>query len=222
MKDWVIWGNAGHALVIAEIISAQGGAVAALVDRERRDPVLAGVPILEGADGLAAWLSGSAKGLSGVAAIGGGRGRDRLEVHTTLQRLRIVPRTLVADSAIVSRSAELGRGTQVLPGAVIGPKAVLGEACIINHRASVDHECRLGDGVHVSPGATLTGLVEVGDLAWIGAGATVLPRLRVGEGAIIGAGAVVLADVPPGLTVAGVPAKPIGSRNGAQPSRSSA
>ncbi len=35
--------------------------------------------------------------------------------------------------------------------------------CIINTRASVDHDCELGDFVHVGPGAVITGSVTVGN-----------------------------------------------------------
>ena len=59
------------------------------------------------------------------------------------------------------------------------------------------------------PGAVLAGCVEVGAHATIGANATVLPRLRIGEGAVIGAGAAVTEDVAAGVTVAGVPARPL-------------
>jgi acetyltransferase-like isoleucine patch superfamily enzyme len=47
--------------------------------------------------------------------------------------------------------------------------------------------------------------VEVG--AFLGAGAVVLPGLRIGAGAVVAAGAVVTADVLPGQTVMGVPAR---------------
>ena len=44
----------------------------------------------------------------------------------------------------------------------------------------------------------------------IGAGAAVLGPFTVGKGARIGSNAVVLKDVPPGATVVGIPARPIG------------
>ena len=46
----------------------------------------------------------------------------------------------------------------------------------------------------------------------IGAGAVVAPGVRVGRRAVVAAGAVVIDDVEPGVVVAGVPARPIGSR----------
>ncbi|MET0818792.1 MAG: N-acetyltransferase, partial [Solirubrobacteraceae bacterium] len=45
------------------------------------------------------------------------------------------------------------------------------------------------------------------DGASLGSGAVILGGVRVGTGALVGAGAVVSRDVPPGATVAGVPAR---------------
>jgi len=57
-----------------------------------------------------------------------------------------------------------------------------------------------------------TGEVHVGERAMIGAGAIVLPGVRIGAGAQVAANSLVTEDVPPGVTVAGVPAEPLDSR----------
>jgi maltose O-acetyltransferase len=53
--------------------------------------------------------------------------------------------------------------------------------------------------------------ITIGAHVWIGGGAILLPGVTVGDGAVIGAGAVVTRDVAPHSTVAGNPARPIGS-----------
>ncbi len=53
----------------------------------------------------------------------------------------------------------------------------------------------------------LSGKVIIKKSAYIGAGAIILPGVTIGERAIVAAGALVTKDVPPGMIVAGVPAK---------------
>ncbi|MFD3191579.1 serine O-acetyltransferase [Sedimentitalea sp. HM32M-2] len=50
----------------------------------------------------------------------------------------------------------------------------------------------------------------IGDHVDIGAGAVIVGAIEIGDGARIGANAVVVKDVPPGLTVGGIPARPLG------------
>jgi acetyltransferase-like isoleucine patch superfamily enzyme len=54
--------------------------------------------------------------------------------------------------------------------------------------------------------------VTIEDDGDLGAAAVILPGVTVGRGAQVGAGAVVSSDVPAYAIVAGVPARPIGSR----------
>jgi len=54
-----------------------------------------------------------------------------------------------------------------------------------------------------------TGKIVVGERAMIGAGTIVLPGVEIGAGARVGANSVVTRDVPPGTTVAGIPARPV-------------
>lgn len=54
-----------------------------------------------------------------------------------------------------------------------------------------------------------TGPVTIEERAMVGAGVVVLPGVTVGANARVAANSLVTADVPPGETVAGVPARPV-------------
>ena len=77
----------------------------------------------------------------------------------------------------------------------------------MNTCASVDHDCCLGDYVHVSVGAHVAGTVIIGNSTWIGAGAVVNNNLHITDSCMIGAGAVVINDIVERGTYVGVPAR---------------
>ncbi|WP_285597036.1 sugar O-acetyltransferase [Kineosporia sp. NBRC 101731] len=88
-----------------------------------------------------------------------------------------------------------------------------------------DVEIRIGNGVMIAPGVTLTttghpvhpGLrvvfrrfsepIVLEDKVWIGSNAVVLPGVRIGYGSVIGAGSVVTHDIPPLSVAVGVPCR---------------
>jgi sugar O-acyltransferase (sialic acid O-acetyltransferase NeuD family) len=207
--NFVIWGSSGHAKVLADLVEAAGGKVIALFDNdERACSVVAGAELYLGMDGFHNWLQNSPhKEVFGAVAIGGSRGGDRRRIAQAMREAGISMPALVHPSAVISASVKLGPGSQVLAGSVVAADAVILDDCIVNHLVNVDHECVLGPGVHIAPGATLCGCIHVGEDSMVGAGAVILPKLKVGKNCIIGAGAIVTKSVPDNTVVRGNPAR---------------
>ena len=86
----------------------------------------------------------------------------------------------------------------------------------------------IGDDVSILQGVTLGGTgkergdrhPKIGRGVLIGAGAKILGNIEVGPCARIAAGSVVLQPVPRNTTVAGVPARVVGTAGCAEPARS--
>ncbi len=203
----MLWGATGQAKVVRELLGARAQIVAMFDNAALASP-FEGVPIYRGRDGFSEWKGGqSAPYPVFLVAIGGDKGRDRVEIQRFLESAGLVAHVAVHLTAFVADDAVIGRGSQICAQAAVCTLARLGDGCIVNTAASVDHECQLGDGVHIMPGARLAGCITVGSYATIGTNATILPRLRIGEGAMVGAGAVVTKDVPAGAVVVGNPAR---------------
>ncbi len=214
--DYILWGSAGHAKVLAEVIELHGGKVIALFDNNNNAvSAIKGVPVYYGEATFRKWIKDCKKDskVAGLVAIGGGRGFDRLSIYKLFRENNINIDTLIHPKAVVSITAMIGSGCQILANSVVAVDVKIGEAGIVNHNASVDHECVLGNGVHIAPGATLCGCVIVEDGAFIGAGAVVLPRVKIGANSVIGAGAVVIKDVEPSVVDVGNPARIIAKSN---------
>lgn len=107
----------------------------------------------------------------------------------------------------IGNNVDIGTGTVVMAGSVINPFVTIGKHCIINTCASIDHDCKIDDFVHVSPNATLCGGISVGEGAHIGAGATIIPGISIGKWVTVGAGAVIIQDVPDFSTAVGNPGR---------------
>ena len=105
--------------------------------------------------------------------------------------------------AVLNIGAAVGEGTMIDMGAILGGRATVGRNC------------------HVGAGAVLAGVIEpasatpviVEDDVLIGANAVVIEGVRIGKGAVVAAGAIVIEDVPPGMVVAGCPARVIKAKD---------
>ena len=212
----LVFGAGGHGKVVADVARSAGYAVAGFIEdgEARHGAAFFGASIV-------AWtrLLAARAGLDDVAvALGIGDNAARQACQGRVLAAGLEVATLVHARATVAPTARLGPGTVVMAGAVVNPDATVGEGGIVNTGAVVEHDCVLGAFVHLSPNAALGGAARIGARTHLGLGAVALPRVVVGSDVTVGAGAVVTRDVGDGLTVVGVPARPLA---GTGPERSS-
>ena len=108
-------------------------------------------------------------------------------------------------------------------GVDIHPAARIGCGIMLDHATGlvIGETAIVEDDVSILHGVTLGGTGKESDDrhpkvrsgVMIGANASIIGNIEIGEGAKVGAGSVVMKDVPPHVTVAGIPAKVIGKLN---------
>lgn len=94
-----------------------------------------------------------------------------------------------------------------IPVNVFGPGLVIVHPCgiVVSRHARVGKNCRIHAGVNI--GEHRGGAPIVGDNVYLGPGSKIVGTVSVGSNSVVGANAVVVRDVPPGVTVGGVPAR---------------
>lgn len=152
---------------------------------------------------------------AGVAyAVGIGSPAVRRRVAERCDAAGLTAATLVHPSVSTGSRVTLGAGSVLCAGARITTNVRLGRHVHVNLNATVGHDSALGDFVSLNPLSSISGDCVLGDGVLVGVGGVVLNGLHVGDGAVVGGAACAVKDVEPGVTVVGVPARPLQSRRG--------
>lgn len=138
--------------------------------------------------------------------------------HTKYFKLNVGKSAFVEDRVVVNtyhgdvyigNSSVLGIGSIIIGPVSIGNNVSIAQNVFISgenrKRNSLGELIEARESVDVRP-------VKIGQGVWIGYGVVILPGVEIGKNATIAAGAVVTKNVDEGITVAGVPAKPISER----------
>lgn len=128
---------------------------------------------------------------------------------------RIEPGALIRDMVTIEKNAV------IMMGAVINIGAVVGEGSMVDMNAVIGARGMLGKNVHLGACSVVAGVLEppsatpviIEDDVLIGANSVILEGVRVGKGSVVAAGSVVTKDVPPGVVVAGSPARIIKNKD---------
>lgn len=197
MRKLVIIGASGHGKVVADIARKVGYKEIVFLDDNEG--------IYECGDYPVIGKSTEAGMIDADVIVGIGNANVRRRIQESIPASQLV--TLIHPDAVVAEDVVIGVGTVVIAGVVINSGTRIGNGCIINTCSSVDHDCQVGDYVHIAVGSHLCGSVSVGNETWIGAGAIVSNNVSICPNCMIGAGAVVINDILEIGTYVGIPAK---------------
>lgn len=207
IRPVIVIGGGGHAKVLINILLIRGNEVLGYsdVDTNQKATNLLGIPMI-GDDNVV--LEHKPESVELVNALGSvGLPTKRKDIFDKFKDKGFTFASVIHPSAVIASDVEICEGAQVMAGAIIQPGSRIGLNTIVNTKTSVDHDCIIGDHVHLAPGTTISGGVTIGAGVHIGVGATLIQGVRIGDNSLIGAGSLVLKDVPNGAKVMGIPAK---------------
>lgn len=213
-KQIAIYGGGGFAREVAWLVeSCNEGAdvyrVVCFIDDNvaAQGSTLNGISII----GLAA-----ARARLPQASVVGGVGAPRVRQHL-MEKAAAVGfgfETIIHPRVERSRWLEIGSGAVICAGNILTTNIILGQHVQINLDCTIGHDVIMGDYTTLAPGVHVSGCVHFGQRVYVGTGAVIINGtqehpLTIDDDVVIGAGAVVTKPVLAGVTVAGVPAKPL-------------
>jgi len=195
-KKIVIIGGGGHGKVVIDAIKCAGGfEIYGIVDAAiSKGTSVSGVPVVGGDEALRGiYKKGIKQAIIGVGSIGDCEARKT--IYKTLKKIGFTLAKVIHPKAIVAGDAKIGEGAFIAAGVTVNPGTRIRKNVILNTRSSVDHDCDIGDFVHIAPGIVLSGTVKVGEETHIGTGARVIQGINIGRRCMVGAGSIVRSDL---------------------------
>ncbi len=206
MKEILIIGAGGHGRVVLDIIRASKEyKPIGFIDNNTHlhGKCIDGLEVL-GDFSVIDKTSDNKPVAGAIVAIGDAGIRRKFSEMVAISGLKLL--NAIHPSANIATNVTIGHNVVIAAGALVCAHCQIGNSVILNTGCIVDHESIVANSAHICPGAKLAGRVIVESGAFVGIGATIVQNIRIGTDAVVGAGAVVINDVPPAVTVVGVPA----------------
>lgn len=205
----LIIGGGGHAKVLIEALKRCSTKILGIVEADvaKIGTAISGIRVIGDDKVVAGYNPDEVLLVNGIGSVN--VPKTRVDVFEKFKAQGFSFTKVIHPSAEVAADVVLGEGVQIMAGVVIQPGSVIGANTIVNTGATVDHDCQIGDHVHLAPGVTLSGEVKIGKASHIGTGATVIQGMKIGNNCLIAAGSVVVDDIPGDTEVMGIPAKKV-------------
>lgn len=152
---------------------------------------------------------------SGIGVVGAiGNPKTRQIVMEKIINLDFYTPSIVHPNVEYSEWVEIGSGTVICAGNILTTNIKLGQQVQINLDCTIGHNVIMGDYATLAPGVHVSGWVHFGKRVYVGTGAVIIngtegKPLVIEDDAVVGAGACVTKSVSSGITVVGIPAKPL-------------
>lgn len=185
MEDIILIGYGGHAKSVADCIERQKKFH--IIGYTEPKEIVSRYPYLGTDDVLQEYFD---KGIHNVVICQGylGKGDIRERMYELVKKIGFNLPVIIDPSSIISETAVIDEGTFIGKNAIVNAEARIGKMCIINTKALIEHECKIGNFVHVAVGAIICGQVEIENRAFIGANATVIQCRKIAHDRMVPAG----------------------------------
>lgn len=219
MRRIAVYGGGGFAREVAWLVESCGRVgnekfeVVCFIDDDQNlhGTKLNGVSVYSLSD--AAKLYPDAEVISGI---GSPTAREVVMTNAQLAGFRCA--TIIHPSVEYSTTwNSIGEGTVICAGSILTVNIGLGKHVQINLDCTIGHDAILGDYTTLAPGVHVSGWVHMGKRVYVGTGANIINGTQdqpiiIADDVTIGAGACVTKSVEEsGITVVGVPARPLRS-----------
>lgn len=110
-------------------------------------------------------------------------------------------RVIVEDDVEIGANACVDRGT--------GPDTIIGAGSKIDNLVQIGHNVRIGRGCLIAAQTGISGSTRLGNLVMSGGQSGFAGHLLIGDGVKVAGQAGVIGNIEPGVTVGGMPARPL-------------
>ena len=139
-------GQGGHAKVLRDCLAHMNIEILGYITDDESDNKL----------GDDSWLKAHAEEYKAYSLVNGLGSVDiptkRQDIFKTYKALGFSFQTIIHPSAIIAQDVTMGEGCQIMAGVIVQSGTKLGNNVLLNTRASIDHDCHIGDHSHIAPG----------------------------------------------------------------------